>query len=88
MGLACYLPLFLQKNVDAAEKIKECVGMKNAKTYHSLVLEGILEKKRYEIGDTPCIFLQTVSIVGMQPVGKINMFLVYFSAKNNFRYQI
>ena len=56
MGLACYLPLFLEKNVDAAEEIKECVGMKNAKTYHSLVLEGILEKKRYEIGDTPCIF--------------------------------
>ena len=36
MGLACYLPLFLEKNVDAAEEIKECVGMKNAKTYHSL----------------------------------------------------
>ena len=58
MGLACYLPLFLEKNVDAAEEIKECVGMKNAKTYHSLCmcLRGILEKKRYEIGDTPCIF--------------------------------
>ena len=56
MGLACYLPLFLQKNVDAAEEIKECDGMKNAKTYHSLVLEGILEKKRYEIGDTPLYF--------------------------------